>query len=642
MLASLYNFPAAVRAFLGQPRHLQARRLSSRRGRKTCHVITLLAACLFAPLALQAQWVTQAFDLKQGWNAVYVHVDASHVTLDELAGPSAPVLTPIEQVWRWTPDEAMAQFITSPQQPVNSGSQWAVWRRAQPELTTLSRLSANFAYLVYAAEAHVWQVKGKPVLPRYQWVTSGLNFLGFPAAESAPPTVEGFLAPSSLLPMFMSGTGGVFHYTGGAFSATNPRKLLSLPETPLRRGEAFWLQTGQANYYNTYYGPFEVLSSVGGALEFGDHLSSVSFRLKNNTAAALTVSLRIKASEAAPAGQREVKGLPPLLLRGAQNPADLTYGYDVLAVGTPKTWTLAPHGQPGSEVEVVVGLDRAQLSNPVGDLLAGILELTDSLGHSRVDLAVTAEASSQAGLWAGNAAVGKVGQYLKTYVTGADKRPVVQEDGSYAVSSEDTSLQPVPAAYPLRLIVHNSAEGAGGPAVLLQRVFYGLDAASNPVVATRQSRLDAAKLAEARRLSAAHLPWTEENTGWDFSGRLQRGGGVIQATVAVPFDAHESNPFLHTYHPDHDNLDARFETQVPRGSESYRVERQIRLEVLPPADDFRSRVSAGLAFTGKYAETIRLIGLARPGGAADTREFKVEGAFTLQRISEIPTLNRNP
>jgi hypothetical protein len=35
------------------------------------------------------------------------------------------------------------------------------------------------------------------------------------------------------------------------------------------------------------------------------------------------------------------------------------------------------------------------------------------------------------------------------------------------------------------------------------------------------------------------------------------------------FNDHASNPFLRTYHPDHDNLDATFKQELPQGSESY-------------------------------------------------------------------------
>jgi hypothetical protein len=54
--------------------------------------------CAFvAPV--QAQWITQSLDLKAGWNAVYLHVDASHETLDTLVG--ADQANPIQEIWMW-------------------------------------------------------------------------------------------------------------------------------------------------------------------------------------------------------------------------------------------------------------------------------------------------------------------------------------------------------------------------------------------------------------------------------------------------------------------------------------------------------------------------------------------------------------
>ena len=34
----------------------------------------------------RAQWITQTNALRPGWNAVFLHVDASHATLDQLVG----------------------------------------------------------------------------------------------------------------------------------------------------------------------------------------------------------------------------------------------------------------------------------------------------------------------------------------------------------------------------------------------------------------------------------------------------------------------------------------------------------------------------------------------------------------------------
>ena len=593
----------------------------------------VLVSMFLLGCALQgrAQWITQTINLEQGWNAVYIHVDASHVTLDQMVGPLAPVLTPIEQIWRWTPNESMAQFIESPQQPVDTGSQWASWRRIDGGLSTLSLLTANSAYLVYSTAPYVWQIQGKPILPQYQWATSGLNFIGFPTVSAGPPAFEDFLAEAPMMQL-----AEIFRYTGGEFGPTNPGKLFALRTTPVVRGTAYWMRSSQG--YNHYYGPFAVISSGGKQIEFGEDLSSAGFRLRNLTAEPLTVALTLRESETEPVGQPEVVAVPPLLVRGPLNPVNLTHSLSELILDTPHSWTLAPYGESGSEVEVVLGLDRASITQVPGELLAGVLELTDSLGHTRVDVGVSARPASQAGLWVGGAAINEVSQYLKSYLRGADNALVIQENGAYVVTEVVTNLTSVPHAFPLRLIVHNPNSGA---AKIMQRVYYGFNAATNPVVATRQSALDSRFLAEARRISASHLPWSETNAVWSFNGPLAQGA-VVQATVVTPYDDQASNPFLHTYHPDHDNLDPRFQNQVPQGSESFRIEREITLQVLPPENDFTSRVSAGLTLSGMYLETIRVVGLAQGGNSFDTRRFDVRGGFSLQRVANVPTLTMAP
>ena len=96
------------------------------------------------------------------------------------------------------------------------------------------------------------------------------------------------------------------------------------------------------------------------------------------------------------------------------------------------------------------------------------------------------------------------------------------------------------------------------------------------------------------------------------------------------------SPFLHTYHPDHDNLDAQFAAPLAVGDESYQVSRLVRLAVNPPANDFESLTAAGTQFSGQYTETITLTGR---GGF--TRSFDVSGAFSLNRITSTPTLTTN-
>lgn len=208
---------------------------------------------------------------------------------------------------------------------------------------------------------------------------------------------------------------------------------------------------------------------------------------------------------------------------------------------------------------------------------------------------MSATATSTAGLWVGVAMVTQVGQYLKSYERNASDQPVVDTNGQYVVTTVNTNLGAVPRFFPLRLIVHNPTNSGG--AVLLQRAFVGLNAYTNPVFATRESVLGGAFLADARRISATHLPWSEANAGWAFTGKLGLAA-TVTASVTNDFNDHASNPFVHTYHPDHDNRDATFQNALPQGAESYTVVRDITLQVTPPVDDFGSLTPASQTLGG--------------------------------------------
>ena len=598
---------------------------------RTTHTLAVSLTLCLGTFSAHAQWVTQSFALKAGWNAVYLHVDASHTTLQDLVGSDPNV--PISDVWRWNTSSTM-QFVSDPAHPNFDSSQWASWSRSAPDASLLQRLAGNAAYLVCVnsnVSAYTWNVKGRPVPPSYHWTTAGMNFIGFSTVPSSAPTFYDFLAQA---PDLFSNA-QVYQYTGGEMGSGNPAPVTvyAWRSVTVKRGQAFWLC--KTNYFNTYFGPFEVDLNNATGVSFDSTLSVKSFRLRNLTSTNLTVTLKLAASETPPAGQTNIVCVPPLLVRGNRNATNLTYGCSVLAPGTPSSWTLKGKGLAGSEVEVVLGLNRSAMTGQVGDLQAGVLSLTDSLGFTRVDVPVSAKVAASAGLWVGSAAITQVGEYLKTFARGADGIPVAGTNGQYQVSGTATNLGAVARAFPLRLIVHNPA--AGGKAVLLQRVFCGMDAYSNSVVATSEDVLNRAFLKDSRRISATHLPWSDANAGWEFSGNLDQAS--VAATVTTAYDDPASNPFVHTYHPDHDNLDATFKAKLPQGAESYTVQRTITLTAMPPSGDFDSYVSKSKTLSGDYNETIKLLGTER-GDGTDTREFRVRGVFSLNRITDIPMLTR--
>jgi hypothetical protein len=598
----------------------------------------ILALCLGTPSA-KAQWLTQSVSLKAGWNAVYLHVDASHATLQDLIGSGTNV--PISEVWRWNTSSTM-QFVSDEQTPAFDASQWASWSHSAPDSSLLQRLVGNTAYLVCVntnVPTYTWNIKGKPVPPSYHWTSAGINFIGFPTVPTGPPTFYDFLMKAPDL----YSNAQIFQYTGGDMGAANPAavSLYAWRTATVKRGQAFWMC--KTNYFNTYFGPFEVDLNNAKGVDYANTLSVRSFRLRNLTATNVIVTLNVAASETPPAGQTNIVCVPPLLVRGSLNASNLTYACAGLAPGSPCSWTLKAKGAAGSEVEVVLGLNRSAMTGQVGEFQAGVLSFTDSLGFTKVDVPVSANVASSAGLWVGSAAITRVGEYLKSYAQDATNGLLTVTDtnsanyGAYVVTGTNTQLGSVSRTYPLRLIVHNPA--SGNPAILLQHVFYGVDAYSNTIVTTSEDALSRSSLKDARRISATHLPWSAANAGWAFSGNLDQTSMV--ATVTTDYDDSAANPFVHTYHPDHDNLSADGSAKLAQGAESYAIRREIVLSMMPPTDDFDSYVSKSKTLSGDYSETITLLGMAHTAGT-DTREFHVRGVFSLNRITDIPTLTPAP
>ncbi len=586
--------------------------------------IARLAACLLLVTAAHeaaAQWTTETFELKSGWTAFYLHIDPSHATINTLL--AADPNSPIDEIWLWVPGTGAMQFYDSPEQPTDGSTQWLKWTRNLGPASPLQRLVPNAAYLISVRRDYTWTLTGRPVPPHLSWTSTGMNFLGFSTPRAGPPTWESFLGPDTSLHAYAE----IYFYPGGKLGSKNPMLLLDLRNARVRRGQAYWVR---AEEYNRYFGPFELsLQSAGGIL-FHDRLGQYRLRLNNATNQSITVTGTLLPSVAPPAGQIPIADTPPLLMRGELDLTDLTYAFTRFSEG-PQTWSLAPRGQPGSEIEITLGLDRSLMSGQPGTVFAGILRLSDSLGHSQFDLPVSAEVASDAGLWVGNALVTEVQHYLAEYELTNTGGPAQAADGSYIVTGIDESLGPVSRPFPLRLIVHNSGQG---DARLLQRVYIGHQTTENVVIARRESVLHPSLLSAARRISVVHLPWSDENVSWAFSGRL-RLGADISVTVPIHYDDQASNPFVHSYHPDHDNRDATFNQTLPQGFESYGVTRILRLQVIPPlADgDFVSLTGSSTTLSGLYEETLILEG--RNGAQ---RQLQTRGAFALNRISDIATI----
>ena len=564
-----------------------------------------MAVCLFltgSSLAL-GQWQTQSLELEPGWNGVYMHVDSTHSGIAALANG-----TPVEEIWLWQPRITTAQYVTNPDAPSDSKSRWASWKSGLGDASsTLKQMPGNAAYLVKLGgnQNYTWDIKGKPVPPVYQWTTTGLNFLGLPSVEANPKSLEDYFDQAGDLLRVAE----IFSYTGGDLGPTNPGQVYGLRTTTARRGQAFWIRSGTK--FNRYFGPFEVsLQSPSGA-SFGENLAGYRVRLRNMTSAALTVTLTGVDSETPPGGEPVITGPAPVLVRGALDTKTLTYAHAALS-GGPQAWALEPFGEAGSEVEVVLGLNRSAMTGGEDAFYARLLRFTDSLGHSQVDIPVSGSVGSNQGLWVGSASLTQV---------------------RHSLSTDSTTFGDVASPYPLRLIMHSDQSGN---VKLMQRVYVGILPGNVSGIATRENLLQAGSVANAVRISSIHLPASEKNLPWPFTGVLTQGQ-TVQSTVLIDHNDHASNPFLHTYHPDHDNLVADFASGQPVGRESYTINRVIKLTFDISGNDFNSLTRSGKRLSGIYEETLTLIGLAG-AGPVNEKSYAMKGVFVINRISDIATL----
>ena len=579
-----------------------------------------------------AQWITQTNQLKAGWNAVSLFVDASHAPISDVMPSDGSV----EEVWLWKPSSTQ-QFIDSPQVPTGTGSQWSKWTFNLGPSSELQRLIPNASYYVKvkdSATTYNWLLKGKPVAPQYVWTSSGLNFIGFPVPDGNMGYERFFQPVPSLLE-----TAEIYRSPGGDFGAGNPARVFDTARTVFSRGEAVWMRVAAG--YNRYFGPFEVSLSGNRSIQFGKSGTQASFRIRNQSKSTNVITLKMLPSEAAPSGQTAVVGLPPLILRGELDQSTLKYTGIPLSTNQVSTnidddgeeaitWTLPPQGRPGSDVQVVLGLARDSMPGQAGDLSACVLRLTDSAGLLQVDLGVGAVKAANSGLWVGEALVTQVVQYLKNYERDPVGNPVVrltEADGAFSVLVTNEVVGGVSRPFPMRLILHND----GTNTVLLQRVFLGLNPQTNAIFTTQQRFLDPAQLGSARRISAAHLPWSAQNTPWP----ITITSNVYRVEIATPYDSPSVNPFIHQYHPDHDNLNASFTQLLPKGRESYSIQRTVWLSPQAAGFDYQSRTTGSLDLNGVYDEKIEV-----GGSGANTRTFRVLGTFTLNRISDLPTLTR--
>jgi hypothetical protein len=194
-----------------------------------------------------------------------------------------------------------------------------------------------------------------------------------------------------------------------------------------------------------------------------------------------------------------------------------------------------------------------------------------------------------------------------------------------------------PRSFPLRVLLHVADDGT---ARLLSHVFMGkLAAAPNNLgLCTLESGLKQDEKAKAQRFTSAHLPLdTVIGSG---SGTVALGQTLVR-TVSIPYNA-PTNPYVHTYHPDHDNRNARFDGSVAAGVENPNITRQLSFEfTAAPPSGTSSQGWGSSVIGGNYTEILGGIRKARLPDGTTTSSVTVSGTFVLRRVSELGALTTN-
>jgi hypothetical protein len=598
-------------------------------------ILVSLLVLILANATVNAQWATQTISLQPGWNAVFLEVQPEPRECDA-------VLTnlPIESVWFWNRRFNAVQFIQDPETLVPGDPDWLAWfppNAGSRAALSLHALLGGRAYLIKVtsnSQAFAWSVRGNPTLRPPNWQSDSLNFVGFPVSAQNPPTFAAFFAGAPAhegQPVYELTTAG--HWERVAFPASST----------LENGRAYWIGCRGPS---TFAGPVAVQLEQSTGLNYGRALAELTLRLRNASSLPRSLSVRKLPSANPPPGPYPPQAGDVSLAYFHMDLARSQYGWIPLSTTLEKLDV-----PPGEEWLLRLEVRRAEMpasGNPAA-VYQSLLEISDDYGV-RVLVPVTAQSSQasstalagatagpagapplphkHAGLWLGSVSINKVSQP--------------------ASLSQPATPQPVAAEFQFRLLVHVDASGQ---ARLLQKVLQMWKNGTtrpDPLDPTRQivdvpgrfvlltdetlvPSFSGAALRDGvpvgRRVSSSAFSF---KSPLPLSGSGEFGGNTISCQIPLPYDD-PLNPFLHRYHPDHNNLDERFEQTLPAGVESFNLTRQVALQfTAQPPDGLALAGWGDTQLGGAYRETI---------SGVHRQPIYVEGLFRLQKASTVASLN---
>lgn len=569
--------------------------------------IAVLALLLLSGQApAQTATYEQVIDLQPGWNAVYVQVEPDD---NQLSSVFAGV--PVASVWRWLPTGNGARFIEDPAEGLDNIEGWFAWfpePRPEAFLTNLFRINANTAYLIHieGSQSHQVRLNGRPELLPQRWQTDAFTLTGLPVATANSPTFGEFFADSAA------------HRNQPAYRLDSAGRwqAVNAATTPITAGEAYWIFT-EGN--SRFQGRLDVVLDQGESLEYAAALEEIRFVLRNRSELPGSFQVRRLAGSSMPL-------------------AFLNRDIETGDTGWPSlSGTLVLDAPPREDVFLTLGVVRRDFT---ASRMEQILEITDEFGE-RLLLHVggntiqpfvaptrgstrMAEGGTMAGLWLGDVEIDAVSE--------SQRAGVLTENAPQTFSQR--FLLHVDSAGQVRLlkdVIQMWEEGTLKPSDR-DPAFNEVDEPGRYVLITDPGLLGL--FSGAINRDGESVGQRFSTVAYDFEGDAQLfdgefgPGNQINTTLVIDSEL-PTNPFLHRFHPDHDNRDAQF---LNFRQEAYQVIREMRL--IFAEQDPRGRTPPGWGETtvgGFFEESIT--GLHK-------NTIFTSGEFRFRRISAVPVLNQ--
>lgn len=626
-------------------RNAGARRRLDGRGRLYATATSLLLSTLL-PLSWQAHGLsptlTRTYALKAGWNAIYLDVQPTNTAIQT-------VFTgiPIASVWRFQERLSAVEFIKNPAEPVWNTDRWLVHVPTNEVASldnNLYHVTGGMAYLIRVAQPATWRVTGSPVFSPIGWKPNAYNLRGFPIDPGIPLSFRDYFKHSPA--HFNKDTGQLeaIHRlnASGQWEPVAPSDLME-PRT------AYWVYTrGQSSYV----APFEVRIDGVGALNYDRVLNEAPLRLVNHTTEPLNITIEELAKPNETALRYAVfsndKGftwpaIPPILTLAMAPNATKTHRLRVQRAAVPSAGYesyLDIRDNEGVQFLLPVRIQRY-------DGGATPAATASARSGRAAPASPKSEAKAHAGLWGGVISI--------THVSEAHSGNLVTNEATLSgealqILRVGVSTNPTPVARPfdLRVLLHVDADGHTR---LLQEVTqlwkdgsYTNDALGNRVVSvpgksvlvtdeTKLGNYAGATISDntpiGRRLTAPafYFPSTPDKNFLLLDGDFAVNQ-IVSGAYTIGFQD-PRNPYLHRYHPDHDNLDARFKDIR---KEAFDIGRSFQFEIqawdpakgtAPPDYDYAT-------LNGVFRET--LTGLHK-------YPIHLQGTLQLKRLVEVAELN---